>query len=216
MVFLHDIRDWSQRHPECHRFFIHQSPIWLDWFWQMHCELRLKHAPAFVPDEPITGPLFYRMLDKTWMLQQLPLALYLYYFGGMPWVVWGICVRVTLSLTGHWLVGYIAHNAGSQSWVVENAAVQGYKVRGLGLITMGEAWHNNHHAFPQSARLGLERWQNDPGWWAVSLLGWLGLVKNVQLPENLPSRKGLTTIEPKEARHGDADYSSSLKSPHLT
>lgn len=194
MVYLHDIRDWSQRHPRCHRFFIHQSPLWLDWFWQMHCELKLRHPPEFAPDEPITGPLFYRLLDKTWMLQQLPLAVGLYLLGGIPWVVWGVCVRVTLSLTGHWLVGYIAHNAGSQMWVVEGAAVQGYNVGGLGLITMGEAWHNNHHAFPESARLGLTRGQNDPGWWTISLLRRVGLIHNVRLPENLPPRKELRRV----------------------
>jgi stearoyl-CoA desaturase (delta-9 desaturase) len=194
MVYLHDIRDWSQRHPRCHRFFIHQSSLWLDWFWQMHCELKLRQPPDFAPNEPITGPLFYRFLDRTWMMQQLPLAVCLYLLGGIPWVIWGVCVRVTLSLTGHWLVGYIAHNAGSQTWVVEGAAIQGYNVRGLGLITMGEAWHNNHHAFPESARLGLTRGQNDPGWWAISLLRRMGLVRNIRLPENLPPRDELRRV----------------------
>lgn len=198
MVYMHDIRDWSQRHPACHPFFIHQTPIWHDWFWQMHCELKLRHPPEFRPNEPITGPLLYRILDKTWMLQQSPLAAALYYFGGVAWVVWGICVRVTLSLTGHWLVGYIAHNAGPKTWVVDGAAVQGHNVPGLGMLTMGEAWHNNHHAFPESARLGLSPRQNDPGWWAISLLRRVGLVKNVRLPENLPERKELRRVEPQE------------------
>lgn len=195
MVYMHDIRDWSQRHPQCHPFFIHQSSIWRDWFWQMHCQLKLEHPPEFRPDESITGPLFYRLLDKSWMLQQLPLGLGLYYFGGLPWVVWGICVRVTISITGHWLVGYIAHNNGQQTWLVDNAAIQGYNVRGLGLITMGEAWHNNHHAFPQSARLGSKFWQLDPGWWAISFMHKIGLVKNILLPENLPSRKNLQQVD---------------------
>ena len=110
VVFMHDIRDWAQRHPRCHRFYIHQSPIWRDWLWQMHCELKLAHPPEFRPDESITRPWFYRVLDQTWMLQQVPLALMLFWLGGWPWVVWGICVRVTISLTGHWLVGYFAHN----------------------------------------------------------------------------------------------------------
>lgn len=194
MVYLHDIRDWSQRHPKCHPFFIHQSPIWLDWLWQMHCALRLKHPPEFRPDESITGSRFYRFLDRTWMLQQLPLAAVLFAIGGWPWVVWGICVRVTISLTGHWLVGYIAHNTGTQDYIVDEAAVQGYNVPALGLITMGEAWHNNHHAFPESARLGLTWKQLDPGWWVLSVLRRIGLVWNVRLPENLPPRKKLRFV----------------------
>ena len=194
IVYMHDIRDWAQRHPQCHSFYIHQSRIWLDWFWQMHCELKLDHPPEFRPDEPITDPVLYRVLDKTWMLQQLPLAFSLYFLGGAAWVVWGICVRVTVSLTGHWLVGYFAHNTGAKTWIVEGAAVQGRNVPGLGLITMGEAWHNNHHAFPESARLGLEPGQYDPGWWTISLLRRTGLAKNLKLPENLPARKELRWV----------------------
>ena len=56
---------------------------------------------------------------------------------------------------------------------------------------MGEAWHNNHHAFPESARLGLERGQNDAGWWMLCVLRKLGLVWNIQLPEDLPVRPEL-------------------------
>jgi fatty-acid desaturase len=186
IVYMHDIRDWSQRQSQCHPFFIHKTPIWLDWFWQMHCELKLRHPPEFCPDDQITEPHFYRMLDRTWMLQQLPLALYMYYLGGTPWVVWGICVRISVSITGHWLVGYVAHNKGRKTWIMDGAAVQGHNLPGLGLITMGEAWHNNHHAFPDSARLGLEPGQNDPGWWVISTLRRVGLVRNVRLPGNLP------------------------------
>ena len=68
------------------------------------------------------------------------------------WVVWGICARVAVSVTGHWLVGHIAHREGSQSWIVEGAAAQGYNVRLAGFISMGESWHNNHHAYPGSAK----------------------------------------------------------------
>ena len=194
IVFMHDIRDWSQRHPSCHPFFIHASPIWLDWLWQMHFELKLRHSPQYCPDKAITRPLIYRFLDRTWMLQQLPLGYCLFLLGGVPWLVWGISVRVAVSLTGHWLVGYIAHNRGTQTWTVDGAAVQGYNVTGLGLLTMGEAWHNNHHAFPESARLGLSSGQWDPGWWVISVLRRLGLVSNVKVPGSLPKRPELRRV----------------------
>ena len=41
---------------------------------------------------------------------------------------------------------------------------------GLAIPTWGEAWHNNHHAFPTSARHGLGRWQLDPGAWLIAVL----------------------------------------------
>jgi fatty-acid desaturase len=98
------------------------------------------------------------------MAQQIPWAVLFFAIGGVPWVVWGIAVRVAASVTGHWLVGYFAHNRGPRSWHVEGAGVQGYNVPYCGLITMGEAWHNNHHAFPGSARLGLRDGEIDPVW----------------------------------------------------
>src|SRR5204863_8446758 len=88
----------------------------------------------------------------------------------------GNCGAVAASVTGHWLVGYFAHNRGPRSWHIEGAGVQGYNVPWCGLITMGEAWHNNHHAFPGSARLGLGAGEADPGWWVLLVLARLGLV----------------------------------------
>ena len=49
----------------------------------------------------------------------------------------------------------------------------------LSLFTFGEAWHNNHHAFPTSARHGLQRWQLDPSSGVIWLLERLGLARDV-------------------------------------
>ena len=50
----------------------------------------------------------------------------------------------------------------------------------VALLVFGEGWHNNHHAFPSSARHGLGRFQIDPSWWVIRGLERLGLVWNVQ------------------------------------
>jgi fatty-acid desaturase len=189
IIYLHDIRDWSQRHPACHEFFIHTNRWWKDFFQQLHCEIRLAHPPRFVIEARVANDRFYAFLENTWRLQQLPLAVALYLAGGIGWVVWGTGVRLFVSLTGHWLVGYLAHNRGSKTWHIEGAAVQGYNVAGFALLTMGESWHNNHHAFPESARLGVRPGQWDPGWFALKLLARAGLVWNLATPETLPPRE---------------------------
>ena len=188
MIYLHEIRDWAQRQGRCHPFFIHQTGFWRDAWWNLHCEIRLKHAPRLEIEPEMARDPFYRLLQRTWMLQQAPPALLLHYLGGWPWVIWGISVRIVLSLSGHWLVGHLAHNGGHRDWHLEDHAVQGYNLPRLGLLTMGECWHNNHHAFPKSARLGLSKGQMDPGWWFIALLRRIGLAWNVQLPETLPPR----------------------------
>ena len=131
------------------------------------------------------------------MLQQLPLALILYLIGGVEWVIWGTCLRVAISVTGHWLIGYFAHNSGHLSWHVNGAGVQGYNIKFCGLITMGECWHNNHHAFPGSAKLGLEKGQSDPGWWVLIILSKIGLVKNLKLVADLEERQELVPYHQK-------------------
>lgn len=190
MVRTHDTRDWAQRQPQCHPYFSHQSSFLKDGFWQIHCDIVLKHPPIF-KEESILDTQFYRFMEKTWMLQQLPLALILYLIGGVEWVIWGTCLRVAISVTGHWLIGYFAHNSGHRSWHVNGAGVQGYNIKFCGLITLGECWHNNHHAFPGSAKLGLEKGQSDPGWWVLIILSKIGLVKNLKLVADLEERQEL-------------------------
>lgn len=195
MIRQHDIRDWAQRKPCCHPYLAHRSGMWRDAFWQLHCDLALARPPHLVMERRVAEDRFYRFIERTWMAQQIPWAALFFAIGGMPWLVWGIAVRVAASVTGHWLVGYFAHNQGPRSWHIEGAGVQGYNVPCCGLITMGEAWHNNHHAFPGSARLGLREGEIDPGWWVLRALMCVDLVWGVKTPETLPHRPNLVPLQ---------------------
>jgi hypothetical protein len=89
--------------------------------------------------------------------------------------------------------------------VVDGAAVQGRNIPLTSLLTMGESWHNNHHAFPGSARLGLYAGEWDPGWWMLLVLRKLGLVWNIRLPRDLAVRQELRALD-----------GAALASPHLS
>ncbi|OZG70209.1 acyl-CoA desaturase [Hahella sp. CCB-MM4] len=194
MVYQHDIRDWAQRKSECHPFLRHGSSFFKDGWWQLNCDLRLNNPPKFIPEMRIRNNKIYRFMERTWMFQQLPWTVLFFYIGGISWVIWGISARIAISVTGHWLIGYFAHNEGSRDWHINGAAVQGHNVRFAGLITMGESWHNNHHAYPGSAMLGIYQGQNDPGWWVLNALNNLGLVWNIRLPKDLSNRSELQKI----------------------
>jgi stearoyl-CoA desaturase (delta-9 desaturase) len=194
MVRLHDFRDWAQRQRTCHDYSCHRAGFWRDAWWQLHCRLVLTHPPRFQPEPRIANDRFYAFVERTWMAQQIPWAVLFFALGGWSWVVWGICVRVSVCVTGHWLVGHFAHRKGPQTFIVEGAAAQGHNVRFATLISMGENWHNNHHAYPGSARMGLLPGQVDPGWWLIKVFEWLGLAWDIKTPANLPAREGLRRL----------------------
>jgi len=189
MAHQHDLRDWAQRKSDCHAYLRHGSGFWKDGWWQLNCDLLLDEPPRFAPEDRIAKDVVYLFMEKYWMHQQLPWAVLFFLLGGVPWVIWGICARVAVSVTGHWLIGYFAHNQGERDWHVEGVAVQGYNLPIAAYITMGESWHNNHHAFPGSAKLGLKTGQPDPGWWVLVCLQKIGLAWSIRLPKDLPKRK---------------------------
>lgn len=191
----HELRDYAQRLPDCHAYLRHGRGIWTDAWWQLNCELRLENSPQICIEPSIANDRFYRFLERTWMAQQLPLALLFYLSGGWAFVVWGVCARITAGVFGHWLIGYFAHNHGGMRYVVAGAAVQGRNIPFSALLTMGECWHNNHHAYPGSARLGLHRGEFDPGWSVLRLMQRVGLVWDVKLPADLPDRAELMVLD---------------------
>ena len=68
--------------------------------------------------------------------------------------------------------------------------------RWVALITFGEGWHNNHHAFENSARHGLDWWQIDICWYMIRLLEAVGLATNVKLPTKAQKlKKSFATSE---------------------
>lgn len=199
MTRVHDFRDWAQRQRDCHPYFCHRKSFWHDAWWQLHCELRLDRPPAFRLEPRLQGDRFYAFIERTWLAQQLPWAVLFFAIGGWGWVVWGICARVSVSVIGHWWVGHYAHREGEQSFIVEGAAVQGHNVVLAGLISMGESWHNNHHAFPESAKLGLFPGEVDLGWWLIRRFDALGLAWEIRTPADLPYRPELRAL-PAEPR----------------
>ena len=87
--------------------------------------------------------------------------------GGLTGLLWGGAVRIFLLHHATFSINSLCHFFGRSPFGT------GDESRNLGWlapITFGEAWHNNHHAFPTSARHGLGRRQVDPGAWLITAL----------------------------------------------
>ena len=99
---------------------------------------------------------------------------------GVEGLVWGGLLRVFAYQHATFSVNSICHMFGRRDYHSRDEARNNWLVA---LLVFGEGWHNNHHAFPASARHGLRRWQIDPSWWVIHGLERLGLIWDVHTPE---------------------------------
>nr|VDD53816.1 unnamed protein product [Brassica oleracea] len=129
---------------------------------------------------------FYRFLRKTIFLHVLMFWTVLYLYGGLPYLTYVGGVATAFGYHVTWLVNSACHIWGSRSWKTKDTS---RNVWWLSLFTMGESWHNNHHAFESSARQGLEWWQIDITWYLIRLVEILGLATDVKLPSEFQKQK---------------------------
>jgi stearoyl-CoA desaturase (delta-9 desaturase) len=80
--------------------------------------------------------------------------------GGLTGLLWGGAVRIFLLHHATFSINSLCHFFGRAPF---GTGDESRNLAWLAPVTFGEAWHNNHHAFPTSARHGLGRWQLDPG-----------------------------------------------------
>ncbi|HEV7162746.1 MAG TPA: acyl-CoA desaturase [Solirubrobacteraceae bacterium] len=96
--------------------------------------------------------------------------------GGLTGLLWGGAVRMFCLHHATFSINSLCHFFGRRRF---ETADESRNVFWLALPTLGEAWHNNHHAFPTSARHGLRWWQLDPSAWVISALRRAGLAWDV-------------------------------------
>ena len=84
--------------------------------------------------------------------------------GGLTGLLWGGAVRIFLLHHATFSINSLCHFFGRRAF---STGDESRNLAWLAPITMGESWHNNHHAFPTSARHGLGRLQLDPGAWVI-------------------------------------------------
>lgn len=205
MFRMHELRDHWQNQRMCPAYFSYGHGLARDFLWYLHVDYEPRNL-SFEPRLPmrVAQDPIYRFLDRTWMLQQLPWAVILYAAFGLGGVVWGVAARVSTSVLGHWVVNYFAHTRGEIAYELQGGE-EGRNCWVFGALSMGEGWHNNHHAYPESARIGIRPLELDPGWIVILALRRLGLVWRVKTPAQLTLRAG---GQVREARAADAGVAS--------
>lgn len=206
------ITDWVSRHRQHHRFSDREGDMHSPhWFQGRPLGLfrGLLHASTtWLAYTPWAGPFpFVKDLESDPVVQWVDRWHHLWLAAGLAlpaligWTIygtaagaisglfWGGILRVAL---GHLLVSSvnsICHLWGSRPFATNDHSRNNLL---LALVTNGDGWHNNHHAFPNAARHGFLPGQPDFGWRVIRALERLGLAWNVKrIPDDMASLEGI-------------------------
>lgn len=158
-------------------------------FWWSHMDWLVRDVPAkaeiprFTRD--IAADPFYRFCNRWFLGLQALLAIALYGLGevwvgnGWSFVIWGIFLRLVVVYHCTWFVNSATHKFGYRTF--ENSGDRSTNCWWVALLTFGEGWHNNHHAYQYSARHGLKWWEFDLTWTIIRTLERFGLASNIKL-----------------------------------
>ena len=180
--------DWVSTHRAHHAHTdkegdphdIHRGLLWshMEWLYKPNdAMLSVEEQQRLAPD--LANDPFYRFLEKSNLWWTIGLGVVLLAVGGWSWLVWGVFVRIVITYHITWLVNSAAHYSGYQSFRTGDRSTNNWWVA---LLAWGEGWHNNHHAFPFSARHGLRWFEFDATWWTIKVLAWLKLARDIKLP----------------------------------
>tara|TARA_Y100001933_G_scaffold259812_1_gene310538 strand:+ start:15240 stop:16151 length:912 start_codon:yes stop_codon:yes gene_type:complete len=163
---------------------------WAHMFWCM-----FKDHEDFKPYDAakdLTKDKVMVWIDKYFVIFQFILAAGLYaggyFYGGqgteghllaLSWIVWGIFLRTACAYHGTWLVNSATHTWGYRNFKTTDDSRNSWWVA---LLSFGEGWHNNHHAFQRSAAHGLKWWEFDITYITIRLLGLVGIAKDIVKP----------------------------------
>ena len=134
----------------------------------LHQSGTLRVASALFPLWVLLGlvipAILGGLLTRTWL-------------GVVTGLLWGGLARIFLVHHVTWSINSICHLWGRHPFQTGDHSRNNIV---FGILGFGEGWHNNHHAFPTSARFGLRWWQVDLGYWFICVLALLGLASHVR------------------------------------
>jgi stearoyl-CoA desaturase (Delta-9 desaturase) len=162
------------------RGLLHAHVGWL--FLHTDRGLKTRYAPDLIRDPVVS---FVNRTFLLWATVGLVLPLVLgYILGGtlmaaLTGLLWGGFVRMLVVHHVTFSINSLCHFFGRRAYDTED---QSRNLAWLAPFTLGEAWHNNHHAFPTAAFHGMRRWQIDPSAWVIRGLAKVGLAWDIVQP----------------------------------
>ncbi|MBN9400403.1 MAG: acyl-CoA desaturase ['Candidatus Kapabacteria' thiocyanatum] len=152
--------------------------------------IRSKYESRYTKDPMLVW------FDKTFLLWSAFSLILPFLLGGWQGLLWGGLIRIFLTSHVTWSVNSVCHIVGGRMFKTTDQSRNNFIV---GLLALGEGWHNNHHAFPSSAFHGLRWWQIDITAYMIRIFEKVGLVSGVvRIPTAYLSRQ-IALAQDKEA-----------------
>lgn len=158
--------------PRDGRWWAHMGWILRGTAQQHEASVMQRYAPDLTKD-PV-----HVWLNRLYFVPLILLGVALLALGGWSVLMWGIFLRVTVGLHATWLVNSATHLWGTRRFATHDDSTNSWWVA---LLSFGEGWHNNHHAYPRAAKHGLTWYEIDINWYGISALKLLGLAKGIRL-----------------------------------
>ena len=158
-------------HSPRHHGFIYSHLGWI--FSRKHDE------PDFAKVSDLTRYPELMWLHKFEVLPAVLLAGLCFLLAGWSGLVVGFLWSTVLVYHATFCINSLAHVRGSKRYVTGDDSRNNWL---LAIFTMGEGWHNNHHAYQSSVRQGFKWWEFDPTYYLLRALSWTGLVWDLKTP----------------------------------
>ena len=158
--------------PRDGRWWAHMGWILRGTAQQHEEKVMRRYAPDLMKDK------FHVVLSRFYYVPLIISGVVLFALGGVPALLWGVFVRVTFGLHATWLVNSATHLWGTRRFETTDDSTNNWLIA---LLTFGEGWHNNHHAFPTAARHGLKWYEIDINWWGIKALKLMGWARGIKL-----------------------------------
>ncbi len=171
---------------------------WAHMLWLFAYDEVLDHPTKYQQYAPeLARDPVHRFIEKTNALWTVLLGIGLYTWGGLSALVWGLFFRTAFVYHVTWLVNSAAHLWGYQAFDTNEGSRNNWWVA---MLSYGEGWHNNHHAYLHSAAHGLRWWEVDVTYLHIRLLSWLKLAGSIRLPQGNPAKLPAAQRQPVRIR----------------
>jgi stearoyl-CoA desaturase (delta-9 desaturase) len=176
---------WAAHHRAHHKHSDEPGDVHsvkLDGFYWSHVGWILSKRWADTDESKVSDLMKYpelRWLDRYYLVPPIALAVVLFLIGGSWALVWGFFVSTVIVWHGTFTINSLTHMFGRRRYATTDNSKNNVL---LGILVMGEGWHNNHHHYQRSVRQGFYWWEFDATFYVLKVMSWVGLVWDLHAP----------------------------------